>query len=188
MRISETLIRRGLRPLTELAADRPHGDRLKYHAGCRCLPCRAANSQYEAMRAAARKAGDWNGLVPAKSARAHIRKLGKQGVGYKSVAEASGVATSMIFAILSSRKRRIRARTERRILAVTKEAIADRALVSSANTWRLIGRMLDEGYTKSAIARMLGSTAKTPALQIGKFTCTARTASKVERLWRQMQR
>lgn len=57
---------RGLKPVAELAEQRSHGDRLKYLAGCRCVPCRAANSRYEVARAAARKAGDWNGLVPAR--------------------------------------------------------------------------------------------------------------------------
>ncbi len=31
---------------TDLARERRHGERRHYQAGCRCLPCRAANAQY----------------------------------------------------------------------------------------------------------------------------------------------
>lgn len=51
----------GLAHIVVLAASKPHGVRLRYMAGCRCLKCRMANSNYETMRARARKAGDWNG-------------------------------------------------------------------------------------------------------------------------------
>ena len=54
-----------LRSAVELAAGKPHGTRIRYVGGCRCLPCRAANSRYESERQAARKLGDWNGLVDA---------------------------------------------------------------------------------------------------------------------------
>ncbi len=50
---------RGLRPIGELARNRPHGDRLRYMAGCRCPACRGANP-----------------IVPADAARAHIHPLG----------------------------------------------------------------------------------------------------------------
>lgn len=181
---SERMARRGLRPAAELASDRPHGDRLKYIGGCRCVPCRAANSRYESERLKARRNGDWNGLVSARPARAHLRRLSRQGVGYKTAAAACGVATSVVAKIVSGKKKQIRRRTETKILSVTKDAIADRALVPAARTWWRIQRMLDEGYTKTAIARMLGYKR---ALQIGKFTVTARTASNVERLWNRMQ-
>lgn len=177
--------RRGLRSPAELAAARPHGDRLKYLGGCRCLPCRAANSRYASERQAARKNGDWNGLVSTSAARSHLRKLSRQGVGYKSVAEAAGVAKTILQEILFGNRKKIRRRTEQKILSVTKAAIADGALVSAEVTWKRIQWMLDEGYTKKAIAQMLGYKR---ALQIGKFAVTARTASRVERLWRRMQR
>ena len=45
---------RGMKPVTELARQRPHGDRLRYMAGCRCPACRGANSAYERLRARAR--------------------------------------------------------------------------------------------------------------------------------------
>jgi hypothetical protein len=81
-----------LRTAADLSATKPHGTRLKYMGGCKCMLCRAANSRYETERAVARKNGDWNGIVDARAARRHILKLSKAGVGYKSVADAASVA------------------------------------------------------------------------------------------------
>jgi hypothetical protein len=173
---------RGLRPVAELGADRPHGHRLRYLAGCRCFHCRRANSDYERERQAARAAGDWNGIVDAAAARRHIRALSRQGVGRRIVAAVSDVALTVIQDVRSGKKRQIRARTERRILAVTPACRGDAALVSAAETWKRIEWLLEEGFTKARIAQELG--AKTPALQIRRDKVTARTAAKVAALWR----
>ena len=64
------------------AAQSPHGTRARYIAArCRCLLCRAAASRYECERDAARRAGDYRGLVSAQEARDHILALGKKGSG-----------------------------------------------------------------------------------------------------------
>jgi len=176
---------RGLRSSAELAETSPHGDRLKYMAGCRCLQCRAANSNYETSRAAARKAGDWNGLVSAKRARAHILKLSRAGVGRRSLAEAADVGETVIVEVRSGKKRQIRKRTETRILAVTAEAVAGGALVPASRTWLLINRLIKyEGFTRAEIARRLGY--RRPALQLGREFVTAKTAVAVERLYRRL--
>jgi len=85
-----------LRSAAVLSIDKPHGTRLKYMGGCKCMLCRAANSRYEAERGVARKNGDWNGIVDARAARRHILKLSKAGVGYKSVADAASVAHTVV--------------------------------------------------------------------------------------------
>lgn len=102
------------------------------------------------------------------------------------VAEAANLATSIVFSIRTGERKRIRARTARRILAVTTACRGDAALVSAARTWQLISLLLDEGYTRTALARLLGSTSKTPALQIRRDRVTARTAANVERLYRRL--
>jgi hypothetical protein len=168
--------------------DLPTADRLacatraKYMAGCRCLPCRAANSRYECERAVARKAGDWNGLVPAVVARAHLVKLSRRGVGRRAVAAASDVSHTILQDIRSGKKTQIRQRTERRILAVTADALSDRALVPAGRTHALIANLLDEGFTKKEIARRLGYLS--PALQLNRTTITAKNAARVERFYR----
>lgn len=175
------LAHRGLRPLAELAQDRPCGDRLRYLAGCRCAACRRANSAYESARAQARKAGDWNGFVSAAKARAHLAALSRAGVGRRAVGDACEVSDTVLSAIISGRKARIRARTERAILAVTAAAAADRALICAAQTWRYLDDLIADGYSKAELARQLGYAHR--GLQLGRRQVTVRNAYDVQRLY-----
>ena len=178
------LAARGLKPVTILAERRSHGDRLKYMAGCRCVRCRMANSRYETERLRARRNGDWNGIVPANRARAHILKLSRLGVGRIAVSIAADVSKSMICAIRSREKKFIRAQSERRILAVTTQAASDHALTSAKRTWSLIARLKSEGYTTKYLADQLGY--KEPVLQFGKERVLVRNAWRVERLFQKL--
>jgi hypothetical protein len=162
---------------------RAHGVRISYQAGCRCLLCRAAKSRYNCQRELARKQGDTRDLVSAAAARAYIRKLSKIGVGYKTVADAAGIARSITMEIRSGKRTQIRQSTERKILAVDKAAIADKSLVSAAPTWRLINELLEDGYTKTQLAKWLGSKAKVPTLQIQPEWITAKKALQVQRMF-----
>lgn len=181
MQLSAQLAARGLKPVAILAQGRPCGDRLRYLAGCRCADCRRANSAYETARAAARKAGDWNGIVPAIKARGHLAALAAQGVGRRAVGAACDVADSVLSAIITGNKTHIRARTERAILAVTEAAAADRAFTPAAETWRYLDGLIADGYSKAELARQLGYA--TPALQISRHQVTRRTAYDVQRLY-----
>ena len=171
---------RGLRPVTELGAKRPHGHRLRYMAGCRCTECRAANTAYERERIAERKAGRGNGIVCAAAARAHLAKLSSTGVGRRTVQAVTGVADTLLQDLIAGRKTRIRAATERRILGVTTRAAADKALIDAGPTWKLLDELLADGYSKAHLARQLKKDK--PALQIGRSKVTVRTAFEVERL------
>lgn len=174
----------GLKPMSELAADKPHGDRLRYIAGCRCFQCRRANSDYERQRKAARLAGDWNGIVPADRARAHLMSLSRRGVGKRAVAAATDVCHTVVHDIRSGRKTQIRARTERKILAVTPRMVSDRALVKPGRTFRLIELLLEEGFTKAELARRLGY--RNGALQFRRDRMTAKNVQRVESLYRRL--
>jgi hypothetical protein len=156
-------------------------------AGCKCVPCRAANSRYETGRDRMRKLGLWNGLVSARTARRHIHKLSRAGVGYKTVARVSGVSCSVMFKIRSGRRKQIRALTEKRILGVSKSDVRGGALVPAAATWRRIDWLLEEGFTRTRIAALLGSKAKVPALQLRRDRVTAISARKVAEIWRRFQ-
>ena len=180
MPAANPLAQRGLRPAAELAANRPHGDRLRYVGGCRCDACRAANTAYERQRAVARKSGDWNGFVSADKARAHMLQLAAQGVWRRAIADASDVADSILVLIRSGERTTIRARTERRILAVTPEMASDHALIDARDTWKLVRELLKAGFTKTRIARELGHQGR--ALQLGRRRLTVRNAYQVERL------
>ena len=182
--LTEILRARGLRPVGELAANRLHGDRLRYLAGCKCTDCRKANSRYESQRQAARRAGDWNGIVSAKRARRHILKLSRIGVGRRAIAAASDVGETTIQEVRSRKKLHIRARTERRILDVTPDMISDRALVPAGALWKRIGHLLEEGYTKRRIAQLLGYSS--PALQFKKAKVTARSDYDIAQLFQRL--
>jgi hypothetical protein len=178
------LSERGMKSASELAIDKPHGTRIKYIGGCKCMLCRAANSRYETERHAARKAGDWNGIVDTDKARRHLKMLSRNGVGRRAVADASDIAGTILSEIRSGKRKRIRARTERKILAVTKEALSGGALVDADLTWKKIDELLDEGFTKGGLALRLGM--KTLALQIKRFEVTAKTQMRVDRFYRQI--
>lgn len=184
LKFAEHLLLRGLKPVAFLAARKPHGTRLRYLGGCKCMLCRAANSRYESSRLVARKNGEWNGIVSANRARRHLLRLSAAGVGRRRIASVTGVAASILSEVKKGIRRRIRARTERRILAVDTEihrALGSR--VSAGRTWRLIGRLLDEGFTKGRIAQeALGN--ERAALQLGRHLIVWRSARNIERFYR----
>lgn len=176
---------RGLKPIVELAAGRNHGDRLRYMAGCRCTDCRRANSAYESARQKARAAGQGNGIVPAAKARAHLKSLSAQGVGRRSVHAASDVADTVLQDIAAGRKANIRAATERAILAVTRAAAGDGALIAGKATWKMLDQLIADGYTKKALANRMGY--KSPALQLKRDFVTVRSAYLVEWLYQKLR-
>lgn len=178
--VSTLMLQRGLRPLPELATERPHGDRLRYLAGCRCSECRAANTAYFHQREQAKADGNWNGFVPADKARQHMVELSAKGIGRRAVALASDVCETVISDIRRGKKTQIRAQTERKILAVTPDAASDGALVDAAPSWKLINALLAVGFSKARLARELG--AKTPALQVSKKQVTVRKAYDIRRM------
>lgn len=176
--------REKMRRLREYAAGRPCGTRAKYVSGCRCMVCRAANSRYQTEREQRKREGEGNPLTDAAPAREHIRALSKKGIGYKTVAEYSGVGKSTLFQVMTGKKRQVRKATLEAVLAVDAKCFSAGTLVKAGETWRRINWMLEEGFTKSQLAERLG--AKTRALQIKKGKVTGKTAVKVERLYRQL--
>jgi len=162
-----------------------HGTRARYALKCRCDDCRAANTAYERARAAARRSGDWNGLVPAARARQHLLKLSDQGVGRRAVAAATDIADSVLTQIRNGTKQRIRAETERRILRCNPSIASDGALVPAARTWSKVSWLLEEGFTKRRLSALLGQNGL--ALQLGRERVTARNAAKVDRVYRKYQ-
>lgn len=181
--MNQQMINRGLRSAAELAADKPHGTRIRYMAGCKCIDCRAANTNYEKERAIARKNGDSNGLVSAQAARRHLLYLSKKGLGYKSVGDITDVSKTVLFAIYSGTKKQCRARTAKKILAVTPDMAADGAYICAKKSWQKINHLIAQGYTKVAIAEGIGQTR---ALQLGEKRITARHAASIDALYEKL--
>ena len=171
----------GLKPVAELAMDKPHGSRIKYMSGCRCVRCRAANSNYQAERAAAHRRGEWNGCVPADTAREHLQMLSRHGIGRRSVADITGIAESSLQLISQGKRKNLRAMNEKKILSVGTDAVNDASLVAARETWQRVRWLMSQGFTKAGIAKRLGY--KNPALQFNKRRLTARNAVKIERLY-----
>jgi hypothetical protein len=174
-----------LRSNADLSAGKPHGTRAKYLGGCRCVLCRAANARYSTERNRLSRAGLGNPIVAADAARRHILHLAKQGVGYKAVSAASDVNHSIVLRIRQGKQKNIRRLSEQKILAITKDALSDAAVVSAKDTLRMIRALLGEGFTKKELSKRLGY--KNGALQF-KDRILARNASRVERFYRQIMR
>jgi len=88
--------------------------------------------------------------------------------------------------VMTGKRKQMRAANARAILAVTPDmAIRDHARISVKPTLKLIRWLMNEGMTKTEIARRLGY--KTPALQIQKGLITARNANRIERLVNQLR-
>lgn len=161
-----------------------HGERVAYVAGCRCGACREANNAYARLRGKLNRAGDTNRVIEARRVRRHILRLSAAGVGTWTVADIAGVSRASLQAIRSGTKTKLREQTEKRILAVTRDALSDGKLVDARGTRKLIARLMGAGFTKSAIALRLGMTR--PALQFRGDRITARTRARVERLVREV--
>jgi hypothetical protein len=164
-----------------------HGERARYVAGCRCDKCKEANRLYYHKNVRDRIYGRNNPIVKATKARNHLKKLQKAGVGLRTVSDISGVPRSTLFGIRKGERRNCRRKTMERILAVSKDAYGDAHLVDAGPTQKLLEVILSWGYTKTAVAAMLGSKAKTPALQLKTDRITARNELKVQRLHRKLQ-
>ena len=171
--------------LRSRGADLPHGRRLRYLAGCKCMLCRATASRYESKRLRARRNGDWNGIVDAGKVREHLRKLSKLGVGYRQVASVADVSVTVLCEVKAGSRKNVRARTERRVLAVDATCRADKVSIPAGPTWRLIEKLLKfHFHTKQELAQALGYSM---AIQFGRGRITVRNAHRVAKLYRRYE-
>lgn len=161
----------------------PHGTHTAYVVDhCRCPECKKANSEYERRRHYC----TWKPYVDAAPARKHVRRLQRQGMGWKRIASEAGLSASVVWKLLygdPSRgmgpSKRIRPKTEAAILSV-RPVLAPGARIDAAETWERIYDLMAMGYSKAAIARMLGR--RTDNLQIGREKVSVRNAEAVEKL------
>ena len=138
-------------------AARAHGDRLRYKAGCRCDRCCEANTQYAKERQQARSTGQWNGIVSAEPARAHLCALAKHGLSRSEICEVTHLSHESFNEISTGGQANIRASTERQILAISKEA-PDQSYVDAKASCALIDLMIESGFTKQRIATEFGGS------------------------------
>lgn len=146
---------------------------------CRCDDCRGANRRYEKLRSS------WVGefpkvqppLVDAAPVVEHVTRLMDQGMGMKRIGEVAGVSPSVIGNVVYGRggsearaAERLRRETAEKVLAVELD-LADGAKVPKAEAVRIVKELRARDWSKSAIAKRLGSDtfqfAKGPFVQAG---------------------
>jgi WhiB family redox-sensing transcriptional regulator len=147
--------------------------------GCRCAPCRAANTAYYHER----KRRDVPPYVSAGPAREHIQWLSSQGVGLKQVAKESGVSQGALWKLVYGKRKpdgsqvpskRIRPETAAAILAMTPADGAGGSRVPAGPTLEFVERLVAAGVPKVRIAERIGQTG--PGLQLGSTLVTRRHA------------
>ena len=100
----------------------------------------------------------WNGIVPAKHARAHLLALSKNGVTRDAICAATNISTSCLTEIRTGEKENIRATTERLILAVTPDIAPDHSCIPAQATCNQIDQLVEAGYSRHRIAMEFGGS------------------------------
>lgn len=161
----EAAIDRSPQPCRHPRAQHQHGTHACYTQDrCRCLPCAAANTAYEAHRRRQAAYGRWAPYVDADTARRHVQGLVAQGMGLKRISVVSGVPQSALSKLLYGQRRadgtrvptaRIRPQTETKLLG-TQVDLAAGARVPAVGTVRRLRALVALGYSMNSLARRLG--------------------------------
>jgi len=142
---------------------KPHGTYARAKSGCTCTPCKDASRRYNKRRELLIATGRWQPFVDAEPVRAHVRRLGEYGIGWKSLAQAAGVPRGVMWRLLYGDRdrgpsKRVRAATAEAILAVqpTLDILPDGARVDGAGTRRRLQALIALGYSQARLASLLG--------------------------------
>lgn len=172
---------------------RPRGSRARLRSDAQLQAGAGGSSDQRPGQAVSSTEGVSLPYVDAEPARAHLARLSQAGVGLKRVAWLSGVSNGSLTKIVYGQpsrgrppSRRVRPDTLARILAVTVPEPRGGQRVAAGPTWRLVDELMAAGYSRSWLARALGSEAALPRLQLGRDTVRASTARAVEDLHRRL--
>lgn len=183
-----------------MATIREHGTRNKYLIEkCRCVECKTAAAVYAralTRRHAAEAWGQPTPYVDAEPVRAHLRALSAQGMGWKRVAKAAGIATGTVYPILYGKggadprehrppRKRVRRDVAERLLAV-KCDIADGALIDATGTVRRLQALVMLGYSVKRIGQMIGKSCANTHTLMRSAHVRAGTARAVAELYEQL--
>lgn len=175
-RVERVVLRNGKEFVSRFRRPCPGVDGLPCQAGC-YLRKNSRGGLCETCRKTLAKR-----TVPTGDVLVHLDHLKrKYGIGLKTVADAAGVAYSTLQCIRSGEVARVLEETERRVLAVTKDAKSEGHIVSARKTWELIDDIRRRtGWSKSEVASRLGYSA--PALQIRKDHVLLKTEHAIQKL------
>ena len=180
----------------QLGMRKPHGHKMRYMAGCRCAPCKRANSRYEKKMARDRKLYGPNNLVPVDRVRAFLLEMQKQGIGYKTIAKTVGIGKTGLGILIwpgKETKQFIRRRTEAKVLAYepSLDNLPKSNCVPAEETVGKIRQLERWGYPRTLITQE-GLRNASGGLQIraangkGKFVVMVRTAISIRDFFEQV--
>lgn len=160
--IREAQVDRMPQPCLHPIANHQHGTHACYVLDrCKCPPCTAANSAYEADRIRQHAYGRWNGYVDARPAREHVQQLMAAGMGYHRIADVAGIGRTGLSKLLwgdpargQQPSRRIRPTSADKLIAVQLD-LAPGARVPATGTVRRLQALVALGYSISALGRAL---------------------------------
>lgn len=158
-----------------------HGTREKYQQGCKCLPCRLASAEYARTLTARQKRGEQNPIVWAANARRHLRKLQRRGVGLIVLSEASGIQRRTLGKIRGGQSKQIRRSRETEILSLSELHVSDHSLVPAKPVWKLIDKLIAEGFTYKQIEERSGVAY--PIMWARKPCVRARTKMRIQKFY-----
>lgn len=119
--------------------------------------------------------------VPADKSRAHLNWLSCRGIGRDSVRDITGLNDDNLKKIRQGKRATVFAETEKKILSVTPKGYAGATVISSEETWKMLNRLLQGGFTRSELALRMGY--KTPKLHFGREAVTGATEARVRRFY-----
>lgn len=136
------------------------GDNNCYVRGCRLPQCTEAHRLYERNGWRERNRPDGarrrNRRVKPTKAVEHLVWLASRGIGYKRVAELTGLAEPTIRLIRQGKRKYIMSDVERRIMGVGTHAAKPYVLVPVDPVADHVERLLDAGWTATKIAKQAG--------------------------------
>lgn len=138
------------------------------HHQCRCEGCAAARAARDGARKKLQAYGRYdNGLVDADPVREHILALAEIGIGYKRIAEVSGIGVTAVRNLVWGRQdpgprkgelqKRVKRSTAEAILAVELDVknLADGGKMSARGVHRRIQALVARGWSQSKLAELL---------------------------------
>lgn len=129
-----------------------HGTRACYQRGCSCRPCRLANA---AAVAVWRETGPADPWIDANAVQDRLLALAATGCGTPQIAKRAGVSRSVLQAIRSGARTRIRQSDALLVLSIDVDP-AQGATTTAWQTKRWLRALLVEGYSKARLAALQG--------------------------------
>lgn len=184
------------KPCLHKIAEHQHGTYACYVLDrCKCLPCAAANSNYEQHRLKQRAYGRQS-YIDAGPAVAHARELMAAGVGLKQITKLSGISGGSLWKLLYGKRDadgvprpsvRCTRATAERLLAVRADfpVLAGGALVDPTGTHRRVQALVAIGWSQQRIAERIGMSRGNFGHTMKCAQITARTARQLAEVYDQ---